>query len=419
MDSSSQPDNNDEEMGGAMLPPPSPRPSSSLLPQRPTRTPVPPPPPGQSISPEERIPPPEPVVAKGDLQALLFKAYNTGTKLWERPQLALLEYDLSISTGGRDATLRSYVPDFWNMAIPIPDQHEVSVMIVFHGLLDLVDRPTTLIRTLRSGRPTRRPNVYPLTLAVNPRESLSDPRCIPAQNQYWNLCKQDWDNGGHPETLNKTHNKSIPLFSQETSYTPACKEIVKEQGFLPIGQQGAAGFIRVDSRSVVFAPASLRDTVTKEIIADLAKPAAMIWTTIQDPRMQIMEEPGQPEYYLMHGDSPRVYQLSNGYDKCEFPPSDFLGDLSIYVNADPSPSDFSQSTDDFAVISAEECPSPKSPRGKLPDGPDSAPDDDDDVGGGGALRDSVEGDDLDDLDDIDVEIFDMDDIDAEISDIEE
>jgi hypothetical protein len=71
---------------------------------------------------------------------------------------------------------------------------------------------------------------------------------------------------------------TVPCYAQDPGYSPIDESLLTEVGFTVLDDPGA--FIAVDDSSLVICVAS--DAPVRQIIADLAKPAALIWDKV-DP----------------------------------------------------------------------------------------------------------------------------------------
>ncbi|KAK7425969.1 hypothetical protein QQZ08_007551 [Neonectria magnoliae] len=131
----------------------------------------------------------------------------------------------------------------------------------------------------------------------------------------------------------------VQCYSQEPLYTDACRQILNDNGIIVL--DGVKGFIELDSSTLVF---TVRAGVpVKQITADVAKPAVMIWATVSSPEQESTvwtEEPYGTEGattwvspYVSDPDSPRVRNMiEREYTHHPFPKdSKHFGDLGIYV----------------------------------------------------------------------------------------
>ena len=66
----------------------------------------------------------------------------------------------------------------------------------------------------------------------------------------------------------------VKLLTQDPGYSNKTKDILQKMGFEVIGEYGAGGFAELDENSVVFS--AFTKAPVKQIIADLARPAAII-----------------------------------------------------------------------------------------------------------------------------------------------
>ncbi|KAK4153599.1 hypothetical protein C8A00DRAFT_15200 [Chaetomidium leptoderma] len=109
----------------------------------------------------------------------------------------------------------------------------------------------------------------------------------------------------------------IKCYAQDPIYTPVDKQVLYGAGFTVIDDPKA--FLEVDEASVVIAIAP--DIPVREIVADIARPAIMIWEkfTVSDTNS------ADPV-------SPRVKQMLEEYIELPFPAEpEYFGDLAIYV----------------------------------------------------------------------------------------
>ncbi|KAK7408890.1 hypothetical protein QQX98_008951 [Neonectria punicea] len=131
----------------------------------------------------------------------------------------------------------------------------------------------------------------------------------------------------------------VQCYSQEPLYTDACRQILNDNGITVL--DGVKGFIELDSSSLVFAVRA--GVPVKQITADVARPAVMIWATVTSPEEESTvwkEEPYGTEGattwvspYVSDPDSPRVRNMiETEYTHHPFPKdSKHFGDLGIYV----------------------------------------------------------------------------------------
>jgi hypothetical protein len=74
---------------------------------------------------------------------------------------------------------------------------------------------------------------------------------------------------------------TIKCYAQDPAYYATCEAVLGERGIEVL--QDEAGFLLVDANSIVlsFAP----NIPVRQIIADLTRPAMMIWDSISEPRI--------------------------------------------------------------------------------------------------------------------------------------
>lgn len=144
--------------------------------------------------------------------------------------------------------------------------------------------------------------------------------------------------------LGKRYGKdTLPVLLQDPYYNPIEKTLLTNLGFEIVGGHGALGFTLVDDASLVFTVAP--DVPVRQIIADIATPAVMIWNTVKPAETALKEgelvEKGIEDenkwispWFTDH-DSPRTRKLVEGYKELEFPGDDeYLSDLKIYIRRD-------------------------------------------------------------------------------------
>lgn len=83
------------------------------------------------------------------------------------------------------------------------------------------------------------------------------------------------------EAVHRRFGTRIRLLVQDTAYCSECAELLYAKGFGVVGEHGAQGLAEVDDRTLLFAPTPR--FCLKEIIADVAEPAAMFWGTVRSP----------------------------------------------------------------------------------------------------------------------------------------
>ncbi|KAI2780094.1 hypothetical protein F4815DRAFT_159459 [Daldinia loculata] len=143
------------------------------------------------------------------------------------------------------------------------------------------------------------------------------------------------------EALFKRFGRRIQIFAQDVHYTPDCAAVLFRKGFSVVGRHGASGLAEIDDMTFVFAPPS--DFCLKEIVADIAKPAAMFWGTVLTPaetdistRVHQLVTFGEHitsawNYHVADFDTPRVRILVKEYDVFQFPYTNLFGSASIYT----------------------------------------------------------------------------------------
>ncbi|KAI1431918.1 hypothetical protein GGR50DRAFT_699506 [Xylaria sp. CBS 124048] len=328
-------------------------------------------------------------------QLLIFQEYHQGSVLWHSGMLRELVDSLNLDGLKHSITIQPFIKGCKNVVLgPTRLSAAKRPLVELHGLADLLNAATTRGAHIRGSFGT--PGVYSVTLSTVPSCNNTDSRYGPAQNQYWELCREYWDNGGGhgleknlkpdiraaiswakiPPSVDKIEGKSIrrvpiyrhlaaltiaetvmeivghdvKLFSQDPDYTLACIQIVSSKGFEVTGYEGVKGFTMVDGNTIVFAPRPIDPEIAapvKEVIADIALPAAMIWETVGPPSLTMVEYNGLGTLcYDLRGDTPRTCGLVSVYGKTEMPKSDLLGDLSIYADPDNC-TDPENSPDDF------------------------------------------------------------------------
>ncbi|CAH0058872.1 unnamed protein product [Clonostachys solani] len=129
----------------------------------------------------------------------------------------------------------------------------------------------------------------------------------------------------------------LPVMVQDPAYSEADKKILKEAGIEVIGGFGSLGFTHVDEETIVF---SCHPNIpVRQIVADIAKPAAMIWNkgraSEEKAKYKVFGwqgKEGLSSPYFTDHDSPRTRKLLQDYDEFDFPNCHSrFGDLAIYV----------------------------------------------------------------------------------------
>jgi hypothetical protein len=71
----------------------------------------------------------------------------------------------------------------------------------------------------------------------------------------------------------------LKVYTQDPAYTDSEKQVLRDVGIEVVGGSGALGFTYVDSDTLVF---SISPNIpVRQIVADIARPAAMVWCTVQ------------------------------------------------------------------------------------------------------------------------------------------
>ncbi|KAI0116219.1 hypothetical protein F4776DRAFT_673707 [Hypoxylon sp. NC0597] len=145
------------------------------------------------------------------------------------------------------------------------------------------------------------------------------------------------------ECLHKRFGSKIRLYSQDTTYTSECVKVLHKKGFSIIGQHGAGGFAEIDDTTLVFAPNP--SFCVKEVVADIAQPAAMFWNTVLSPQESEkattstlpleLDDRLTSHYYQPEADpdTPRVRGLIENYDRHPFPVTNLFGSVSLYTRS--------------------------------------------------------------------------------------
>ncbi|KAK3292441.1 uncharacterized protein B0H64DRAFT_228647 [Chaetomium fimeti] len=110
----------------------------------------------------------------------------------------------------------------------------------------------------------------------------------------------------------------IKCYAQDPMYTPTDEQVLGEAGFTLVDDPRA--FLEIDEASVVISV--YPDIPVRQIVADIARPAVMIWNRPRDP---------DPEKTYTDPESPRVYRMLEEYIELPFPPDWSYEDIAIYV----------------------------------------------------------------------------------------
>ncbi|KAL1311468.1 hypothetical protein AAFC00_004411 [Neodothiora populina] len=144
------------------------------------------------------------------------------------------------------------------------------------------------------------------------------------------------------ETLGKRLGTGpLPIFAQDPEYSPAAKHLLASVGIEVVGGRGSLGFTHVDDDTIVFTVCS--NICVKQIVADIAKPLAMIWDRVSrkvDERSEFMRQFHEGKWqhvvpWVTDQDSPRTRKLVEDYDDFELPADlERFSDIAVYVRRD-------------------------------------------------------------------------------------
>ncbi|CAH0041332.1 unnamed protein product [Clonostachys rhizophaga] len=133
----------------------------------------------------------------------------------------------------------------------------------------------------------------------------------------------------------------LKVYTQDPAYTDSEKQVLRDHGIEVVGGSGALGFTYVDSDALVFSIAP--NIPVRQIVADIARPAAMVWCTVEpegvaSPKWEV-ENFGGKWYsvapWSTDPDSPRTRELVDSYAVYKFPRDERrFGDPTIYVRSD-------------------------------------------------------------------------------------
>ncbi|PNY24477.1 Uncharacterized protein TCAP_05589 [Tolypocladium capitatum] len=118
---------------------------------------------------------------------------------------------------------------------------------------------------------------------------------------------------------------------QDPGYTSRCKEALAAKGIKVAEPE--TGFLAVDEATLVF---SMNPNVpVRQIIADLARPAAMIWRPVKEEEKREWRRDSNGTWISPHStdpDSPRLLEMVKGYTQLPFPQDwTYFGELAVYV----------------------------------------------------------------------------------------
>ncbi|KAI0886829.1 uncharacterized protein GGS22DRAFT_118217 [Annulohypoxylon maeteangense] len=144
------------------------------------------------------------------------------------------------------------------------------------------------------------------------------------------------------EAMNKRFNGGIHLYAQDPNYSPDCIRILSQKGFEIVGTHGAAGLAKIDEQTLLFAPNP--SFCLKEIVADIARPAVMVWNPVLTPeesdyktKSKVPDSLNDNTLISFHHrlptdpDTPRVRALMQDYEKHFFPENNLFGKTAIYT----------------------------------------------------------------------------------------
>ncbi|KAG4221658.1 hypothetical protein PC116_g29866 [Phytophthora cactorum] len=143
------------------------------------------------------------------------------------------------------------------------------------------------------------------------------------------------------EVLYSRFGRQIQILAQDVNYSPDCAAFLFKKGFSIVGPYGAGGLAEIDDKTFVFSPNP--DFCAKEVVADIARPAAMLWKQILTPeeseRQTRFDKPtgfgdqiaAYWNYDILDPDTPRVRALAKSYDVYPFPFTNVFGDVAIYT----------------------------------------------------------------------------------------
>jgi hypothetical protein len=101
---------------------------------------------------------------------------------------------------------------------------------------------------------------------------------------------------------------SIECFAQDPIYHEIDKSILKEHRIITV--EDPQGFLMAESSSVIVSIAA--DVPVKQIIADIARPAMIIWDRVQEADEEETEESAPLRYVLAHLYGFQVYMFDIG-----------------------------------------------------------------------------------------------------------
>ncbi|KAK0715347.1 hypothetical protein B0H67DRAFT_645110 [Lasiosphaeris hirsuta] len=115
--------------------------------------------------------------------------------------------------------------------------------------------------------------------------------------------------------------------ARDPSYEDADKKVLSDEGITVVDD--AHGFLAVDNESVVFS--AYPDVPIRAVVADIARPAVMIWNDVSDPRTPSTGSDG--EIHLCADPvTPRLIDIiREQHVRFDFPDDEAFGRLAIYI----------------------------------------------------------------------------------------
>ncbi|KAH7324791.1 hypothetical protein B0I35DRAFT_424977 [Stachybotrys elegans] len=134
----------------------------------------------------------------------------------------------------------------------------------------------------------------------------------------------------------------IAVLAQDPAYTDDDRQFLDEIGIQVVGMHGAMGFVHVDDQSIVMSCSP--DICVKQVIADIARPAAVIWnrvTTEEEDEFEwstVVEPDGQEisvSPWTTDDDSPRTRKMIESYTRYTFVKDDAnFTDIEVGIRKD-------------------------------------------------------------------------------------
>ncbi|KAI1080391.1 hypothetical protein F5B20DRAFT_540432 [Whalleya microplaca] len=78
--------------------------------------------------------------------------------------------------------------------------------------------------------------------------------------------------------IRKRQRHPVRVLVQDPNYTKNEERILAKNDYVVVGRYGAKGFTLIDEKTMVFSPCP--NTCVKEIVAEIAKPAAVFWSPV-------------------------------------------------------------------------------------------------------------------------------------------